>query len=336
MAKNYYLILGIAADASREEIQAAFRRRAWELHPDRSGLERGPFQDVQEAYSVLSEPERRRRYDREHPSSARRRPPAGPAPEPLVGARSRPEPFRPVAPASSFRELSLAESFETYRPSFEELFERFWSNFQDVSRPKSETLASLTLEVVLEAEEAARGGRVRVWIPARVICPACGGRGGVGPYECWRCAGHGVCATEHPIDLDYPAGLRDGWAARVPLTPYGIENLCLTVLFRVAQSGQGCDGVKPVPSRVECLRKTREGERGTRRGALFAARKPEHNPRGGANRRFDGSARSCRATTRSILRLRSRRSSCLPTPPAWHTRASDRLAWVKRSGRESS
>ena len=49
MAKNYYLILGISADASAEDVKAAFRRRALELHPDRSGLESGPFQDAQEA-----------------------------------------------------------------------------------------------------------------------------------------------------------------------------------------------------------------------------------------------------------------------------------------------
>ena len=51
MSKNYYLVLGISADASTEDIKAAFRRRARELHPDRSGRESGPFQDAQEAYS---------------------------------------------------------------------------------------------------------------------------------------------------------------------------------------------------------------------------------------------------------------------------------------------
>ncbi len=64
MAKNYYLILGITADATKEDIKAAFRRRAMELHPDRSGLGSGPFQEAQEAYSVLADPDRRRRYDR--------------------------------------------------------------------------------------------------------------------------------------------------------------------------------------------------------------------------------------------------------------------------------
>jgi len=233
MPKNYYLILGITADASREEIKAAFRRRALELHPDRTGLDSTPFQDLQEAYSVLGDPERRRRYDRKYPPPTARHPQSGPVPEPLVTERPKGEPFRPVEPARGFREVSLAESFETYCPSFDELFDRFWSNFEDVSRPKSEHLESLTVEVLLSPEEATRGGRVRVWIPARATCRACGGQGTVGPYECWRCEGHGALTTEHPIDVDYPAGLREGYAVRIPLTRFGIENLYLTVLFRV-------------------------------------------------------------------------------------------------------
>ena len=130
MAKNYYLILGITEDASREDIRTAFRRRALELHPDRSGMERGPFQEVQEAYSVLGDPARRRHYDRDRPRPAAKRPRWGPKPEPLVPERRTAEPFRPVEPARGFREVSLAESFETYRPSFDELLERFWSNFE--------------------------------------------------------------------------------------------------------------------------------------------------------------------------------------------------------------
>ena len=219
MAKNYYLILGITEDASREDIRAAFRRRALELHPDRSGMERGPFQVVQEAYSVLGDPERRRRYDRERPRPAAERVPA--------------EPFRPLAPARGFREASLTESFETYRPSFEELFERFWSNFQEVSRPKSERLESLTVETVVSPQEAGGGGRVRLWIPARAKCPACGGHGLIGGYECWRCEGKGALTAEYPVEVRYPPSIPDGYAVRIPLSRLGIENFYLTVLFRL-------------------------------------------------------------------------------------------------------
>jgi len=132
MAKNYYVILGISADASAEDIKAAFCRRALELHPDRSGLESGPFQDAQEAYRVLGDAERRRRYDRQYQAVSAQGHRRGPAPEPLVRERPKGEPLCPVEPVRSFRELRPLESFESYSPSFDEVFERFWSNFEPV------------------------------------------------------------------------------------------------------------------------------------------------------------------------------------------------------------
>jgi len=234
MVKNYYLIFGITADASREDVKAAFRRRALELHPDRSGLGSGPFQDVHEAYSVLGDPERRRRYDRQYqpPGLQRRR--SAPAPEPLLPQQPKGEPFRPEEPTRPFREISLARSFETYRPSFDELLDRLWSNFGGLSRPKTERLESLTVEVLLSQDEAAYGGQVRVRIPGRARCRACGGIGSIGLSECWRCEGQGALTTEFPLDLAYPSGLRDGYAVSIPLTHFGIENLFLTALFRVS------------------------------------------------------------------------------------------------------
>ena len=64
MPKNYYIILGIPSKSSQEEIKSAYRRLAKEFHPDRYGDNNSPFLNVQEAYSVLSDPVRRRAYDR--------------------------------------------------------------------------------------------------------------------------------------------------------------------------------------------------------------------------------------------------------------------------------
>src|SRR5690242_21440897 len=64
MPRDYYVVLGIAASATAEEIHAAFRRRSKELHPDIAGGDSGPFLELQEAYSVLSDPVQRRGYDR--------------------------------------------------------------------------------------------------------------------------------------------------------------------------------------------------------------------------------------------------------------------------------
>src|SRR5947208_7354688 len=98
-------------------------------------------------------------------------------------------PFREVEPAESFRDLSLSQSFHTFGPSFEELFDRLWSNFGLLTRPKAERLENLNIDLPLSAEQAAGGGTVRIRVPARVTCPACAGQGEVGFYECWRCRG---------------------------------------------------------------------------------------------------------------------------------------------------
>ena len=60
--KNYYNILGVKKDASVDEIKKAFRRQAVKHHPDQGGDE-VKFKEINEAYEVLSNPDKRQRYD---------------------------------------------------------------------------------------------------------------------------------------------------------------------------------------------------------------------------------------------------------------------------------
>lgn len=100
MSGNYYQILGVPADATTRQIRAAFRRRARELHPDVSGLGSEPFLKLFEAYTVLSQPERRRQYDRQLAASrARRTGRVRPVAEPLVRVRPPAESFAPASSA---------------------------------------------------------------------------------------------------------------------------------------------------------------------------------------------------------------------------------------------
>jgi curved DNA-binding protein CbpA len=77
---NYYVVLGIAEDADEETIRSAFRALARRYHPDvGAGSSPVEFQRAREAYEALTDPERRRRYDRQ-----------------LRDARARPVVVRPV------------------------------------------------------------------------------------------------------------------------------------------------------------------------------------------------------------------------------------------------
>ena len=66
MARNYYDILGVSREASQDEIKNAYRKLAKKYHPDAAGgrEEQERFQEIQEAYAVLSDPERRETYHR--------------------------------------------------------------------------------------------------------------------------------------------------------------------------------------------------------------------------------------------------------------------------------
>jgi molecular chaperone DnaJ len=225
MKRNYYLVLGVSSNASSEEIKSAFRRLAMELHPDRSGMESEPFRSVQEAYTILSDPDERRRYDQQIGGVKQQRPTA----EPLVPGQSAAASGRGAEP---FREVSLFGSFEEYHPSFEELFERLWRNFAPASPPKSERAESLKVEIPLSRSQAQRGGSVRILVPVVARCSACGGHGHVGGWECWRCGGQGSLQTASPLTVEFPASNLDSLVC-VPLTSLGVENFYLMVHFRV-------------------------------------------------------------------------------------------------------
>ena len=226
MAKSYYAILGISSGASPEEVRAAYRRLAKEFHPDHFEGGSGPFREIQEAYSVLGDAQNRHRYERSLESARAfrtRRSPAGREPEPLIPEQ------QPV----EFGEISPVRSFRTYTPSYDEIFDWLWHNFSDLTWPKSGRVQELTLEVPLTREQALRGGNARVMVPARALCPACRGTGGVDHYECDRCGGEGAISGEIPVSISFPAGLTSDHAVVVSLDRFGIQNLHLTVLFRL-------------------------------------------------------------------------------------------------------
>src|ERR1700733_8507490 len=64
MAKDYYNVLGVQKNASEEDIKKAFRKLAHQYHPDKKEGNEAKFKEVNEAYSVLGNKEKRAQYDR--------------------------------------------------------------------------------------------------------------------------------------------------------------------------------------------------------------------------------------------------------------------------------
>jgi molecular chaperone DnaJ len=91
-AKNYYVVLGVSRDESSAGIRSAYHELAWRMHPDIGGpADTSRFQEINESYEVLSNPDRRRAHDRDcvepvrvTEGPARHQPPSWPvAPEPI-------------------------------------------------------------------------------------------------------------------------------------------------------------------------------------------------------------------------------------------------------------
>src|ERR1700740_2676411 len=111
MRKDYYLILHVTPEASFDQIRSAYRRRALELHPDLTGLGSEQFLELQEAYNVLSNPDRRKIYDRKGDEIPTRRADVAQMPGAIIGRRHRAEPLTTTQRASEFHALSLFRTF---------------------------------------------------------------------------------------------------------------------------------------------------------------------------------------------------------------------------------
>ncbi len=229
MAKSYFAILEVKLNATPDEIRSAYRRLAKEFHPDYYEGSSEPFRQIQEAYSVLGNPVRRKAYEKSLSDIQIKRS-QGHVP------RSRPEPLIPEDGPVDFGEISPMRSFETFSPSFDEIFNWLWNNFSSIKPSKSGQIKNLTLIVPLNREQARRGGNATIMVPARSVCPTCRGYGSMGYYECYRCAGEGAISGEVPISVSLPSGLQEDHAVVIPLDRFGIRNLYFTVQFRLTDS----------------------------------------------------------------------------------------------------
>ena len=174
MAKDYYQILGISQAASQNEIKKAYRKLAHQYHPDKGGDEK-KFKEINEAYQVLSDTEKRRQYDQFG--------------QVFEGGGFEGQPgfdfgFGRGFDPSQFDSMDLGEMFE-------EMF-----GFRGRTRPKRDLKRGKDIEIEMEIplEITLKEQEKVISLYKMVTCSRCQGKGaepGTPINECFSCRGTG-------------------------------------------------------------------------------------------------------------------------------------------------
>jgi DnaJ-class molecular chaperone len=230
---DHYVVLGVSRDETPERIRNAYHELVKRYHPDRGHAgDVSRFREVIEAYEVLSDTERRQRYNATLDREVR--------PTEPLGSRRWPE-AEPLAAGDArlFAEpMTIRRDFRTIRPSLEELVARLRRSATGAGSPKGGHTEALHVEVLLGPQQAARGGLVDVAVPVARWCAECGGAGGVWYGRCVACDGMGVVEHDVPVRARLPSLTRDT-TLELPLAELGLDDVVLALHVRVAWSMLG-------------------------------------------------------------------------------------------------
>lgn len=229
MASDYYGLLGVARDASDDEIKRAYRQRARELHPDANGgdpASEARFKEVSVAYETLRDPERRRRYDMFGADGAR----GGPGPGDAFGgglgdlfdAFFGGSPFGAQRPSGPRRgedvEVLLELRFEEAVFGAERAV-GFRGPVACATCSGSGAKPGTVPITCLECAGIGQVRRVRQSILGQVVttapCPRCQGTGEVIESPCADCRGEGRRVEERSVSIEVPPGVDDGTTLRI-------------------------------------------------------------------------------------------------------------------------
>jgi molecular chaperone DnaJ len=201
--KDYYRILGVGKDADDKTIKSAYRRLARKYHPDvakaKDAGER--FKEIGEAYEVLSDPQKRQRYDTLGPDWQRHAP-AGPGAPGGFG----------VQYGGDLGDLGAFSEF--FRTVFGDLGgRRAAEDFFGSRRTRRGEDVQAHVEITLE--EAFGGTRRTFALDLDEPCPTCQGAGNVKGQPCATCHGGGWQRARRQVDVKIPAGVKSGQKVRV-------------------------------------------------------------------------------------------------------------------------
>src|ERR1041384_7172402 len=210
--KDYYGLLGVKRDASADDIRKAFRKLARKYHPDVNPGDtkaENRFKEINEAYEVLSDPDKRKKYDTLGPNwrdmvnngfagagaGSRRTYPRGPVD--FDGASGFSDFFESIFGRGGMSGMGGTTSTRTR------------TNFSRRAGDNIEQPVEVTLQ------EAYLGSTRTFTIQSTEVCPTCQGTGEVAGKVCSTCNGQGIVPRNKRLQVKIPAGVDNGSKIRV-------------------------------------------------------------------------------------------------------------------------
>jgi len=224
MARNYYDIMGVPRNASEKDIRKTYRRLARQHHPDVNPGDKAAearFKEINAAYEVLSDTEKRRKYDRygdqwqyaDQIEQAQRQ---------SAGRRS-------FGRGGSFDPGDINLSGD-----LGDLFQGIFRGFG--RRPGRQRGRDVQQPVEVTLEEAYHGTARVLQMEREEPCATCGGQGQVAGAICHVCRGAGAIVKPRRLEVKIPPGVREGSRVRVAgeggVGPAGTGDLHLVVSVR--------------------------------------------------------------------------------------------------------
>jgi DnaJ-class molecular chaperone len=213
--KDYYALLGVPKGAAEKDIKSAYRKLARKWHPDTNPENpkqaEEKFKEISEAYEVLGDPEKRRKYDALGSDWQR--------------AASQAEQQRQHR--TRYNEQDLGFDFghagtggAGAGPSgFSDFFDMFFSGIGRRQTTHSTTFSQrgqdLETTIELSLRDAYDGGKKAVSLQVEDLCPACRGTGTDNGRLCTRCSGTGRVLVTKKFEVSIPKGIGDGQRIRL-------------------------------------------------------------------------------------------------------------------------
>jgi molecular chaperone DnaJ len=198
--RDYYEILGVERGCDADGLKAAFRKQAMEHHPDRNGGcedAEGRFKEINEAYSILSDPQKRAAYDRFGHAGVNGNGGMGGGPQ-------------------------FHDAQDIFNEVFGDVFGDMFGGRRGQQRSGPARGQDLRYDLEISLEQAYASAEVEITVPAAMTCETCEGSGarpGTSPTTCNTCNGQGrVRATQGFFSIER-ACPRCGGSGRMVLDP---------------------------------------------------------------------------------------------------------------------